>query len=263
MILNLEGKTAFVAGSSSGIGRAIAEGLAAEGCRLMLCARREEQLRDLCAAVAARHGIEARYVVADLSRRWEVERAVRSTIESHLLVDILVTNSGGPPSGTTGTLTEEDFQAAYENTLMHAVRLAAGFIGGMKEQRWGRIINITSVSAKQPISRLVLSNTFRPALTGFAKSLSEEVAPLGITVNNVAPGYTLTPRMAELFTDRAAVRGITEDAIRGETLAATPMNRFATPEEIAQAVLFLASDRAAYITGTTLQVDGGYVKGLY
>lgn len=263
MNLELKGKTAFVAGASNGIGKAIAKELAKEGCDLMLCARSEEALRSLAMHIRNSYQTKCSFTTIDLSAPRDIERGLRETFEQYNSIDILITNSGGPPAGIFESINEKQWEHAFQNTLMHVVRLARGFIPGMKKHTWGRIINITSVSAKQPIERLLLSNVFRPAVTGLAKTLSVELASFHITVNNVAPGYTLTSRMEELFTDRAAKENVPIDEVRDGVINKTALHRLASPEEIAHAVVFLASERASYITGVTLQVDGGYIKSLF
>lgn len=262
MDLELKGKRAFVAGSSDGIGKAIAVGLAAEGCDIMLCARSEEKLQALAENLRDEHGVRAKFITADLDDPTAVATAIHETMERFEGLDILVTNNGGPNPGEFLSMTEEDWLAGYNRTLMSGIRLIRGFLPGMIDQEYGRIINVTSISVKQPVQRLLLSNTFRAGVTGMAKTLSDEVSKHGITVNNVAPGYIRTGRQTQLFTDRAEKAGTTYDAIRDQVTATIPMGRIGTPDEIAHLAVFLASHRAAYITGTTIPVDGGIYRGL-
>jgi 3-oxoacyl-[acyl-carrier protein] reductase len=177
-------------------------------------------------------------------------------------IDVLVTNNGGPRAGYFDDLSDEDWQQAHELTLMSAVRLIRAVLPAMRLQQWGRIINITSVSVKQPIDNLLLSNVYRAGVVGLAKTLSQQVAGDGITINNVAPGYTRTDRVLELAESQARAGDKTVEQILAERTAAWPMKRMGEPEELAALVAFLASERASYITGTTIQVDGGYVVGL-
>jgi len=262
MDLELKGKRAFVAGSSDGIGRAIAEGLAAEGCDVMLCARSEDKLRSLSEALHDTYGVRVKYISTDLDKPTDIATAIHETIERFGGLDILVTNNGGPNPGEFLSMTEEDWLAGYNRTLMSGIRLIRGFLSGMIDQQHGRVINVTSISVKQPVQRLLLSNTFRAGVTGMAKTLSDEVSKHGVTVNNIAPGYIRTGRQTQLFTDRAKKAGTTYDAISEQVTANIPMGRIGTPDEIAHLAVFLSSSRASYITGTTIQVDGGIFRGL-
>jgi 3-oxoacyl-[acyl-carrier protein] reductase len=201
-------------------------------------------------------------LVADLTDAAQIERLVGETLARHDRIDVLVTNNGGPPAGYFEALDEEAWFRAHELTLMSAVRLIRAVLPTMRAQRWGRIINITSVSVKQPIDNLLLSNVYRPAVVGLAKTLSAQVAAEGITVNNVAPGYTRTDRVMELIEATAAEKGRTTDELLAEMTDGFPAGRMGEPEELGALVAFLASERASYITGTTIQVDGGYVQGL-
>ncbi len=262
MDLELRGKRAFVAGSSGGIGKAIAAGLAAEGCQVMLCSRTEETLSALAKELRETHGTAVEYVPANLDALEDIERAIAVTQERFGGCDILVTNNGGPNPGDFLSMTEEKWLAGYNRTLMSTVRLIRGVLEDMIAQEFGRIINVTSISVKQPVQRLLLSNSFRAGVTGMAKTLSDEVSRHGITVNNIAPGYIRTGRQTQLFTDRAEKAGITVDAVREQVTANVPMGRIGMPEEIAHLAVFLASSRASYITGTTIPVDGGLNRGL-
>lgn len=249
MNLQMAGKVALVSGASQGIGRAVAAALATEGARVVLSARGEEALQEAVTEIRLAGG-EAFGVAADVSRAEEIEKLLERIAGLLAPPAIVVVNSGGPPGGAAQELTDDAWRTGFDLTLMSAVRLSRAALPAMQEQGWGRIINITSLSVKQPIARLTLSNALRAAVTGFAKTLSDEVAAQGITVNNVAPGYTATERLEELFDEEGA---------RADLLARIPARRFATPEEIAAAAAFLASEAAAYITGQTLLVDGGAV----
>jgi 3-oxoacyl-[acyl-carrier protein] reductase len=262
MELGLQGRTAVVAGASGGIGKAIAEAFALEGTHVWVIARREEKLRELTRSLADQFGIRARYCVCDLNSESETRRTARRILEECPIVDVLVTNNGGPPPGGFEDLGEEEWLRGYNRTLMSTVRLIQEFLPGMKEQRFGRIINITSIAVKQPIQRLLLSNAFRAAVTGMAKTLSGEIVSSGITVNNIAPGYIHTNRLVELFTDRAQKAGVTPEAIEDQILANIPAGALGDTGDIASLAVFLASERAGYITGATIQVDGGLHKGL-
>ncbi len=253
MDLKLAGKTALVTGASQGIGLAIAQGLAAEGVRVVLSARHANTLNAAVAEITGAGGM-AVGITADVSREDEIEALLERTRLEVGAPDILVINAGGPPAGTPTQLTANAWAKAYELTLMSAVRLAYGALPAMRTAGWGRIVNVTSVSVKEPILNLTLSNAFRAAVTGFAKTLSLEVAGDGVTVNSVAPGYTATERLRELFEN---------DAARARLEASIPARRFADPAEIAAAAVFLASSQAAYITGQTLLVDGGATKGVH
>ena len=262
MELELTGKRAFVAGSSDGIGRAVAEGLAVEGAELMLCARTEAKLEATAHALRKHGAARVEFIAADLDRSAEIQRVLDRTLDAFGGMDILITNNGGPNPGDFLSMTDEDWLGVYKRTLMSGIRLIRGLLPGMIERKWGRVINITSISVKQPVPRLLLSNTFRAGVTGMAKTLSDEVSKHGVTVNNIAPGYIATARQAQLFNDRAAAAGTTVDHIRDQLTANIPMGRIGTPDEIAHLAVFLASARSSYITGTTIQVDGGLFRGL-
>ena len=247
MNLHLDGKVALVTAGSKGIGFAIARGLAAEGVRVALCARTAPEVDEAAAAVGGTG------FVADVSSEGDLEHLFSEVRGAVGAPDILVTNAGGPPSGTPTQIGLSGWDGAYNLTLMSVVRLVQHALPAMRERGWGRIINVTSLSVREPVPTLTLSNAFRAAVTGYAKTLAGEVGKDGVTVNNVAPGYTATARTDELF----------GGAAREQLEADIPLGRFATPEEVAAAAVFLASQGAAYITGQTLLVDGGLTKGVY
>src|SRR4030095_3072972 len=262
MDLGLKDKVALVAAGSRGLGRAVAEELAAEGASLLLCARDAQVLAETAAAIAESSGAHVLAVPADVTVNDDIKRLVEAGIERFGQIDILVTNAGGPPAGTFDQLTREQWDDAIRLTLLSAVELARQVLPGMKERRWGRIINITSIAVKQPVDGLLLSNSLRAGLTGFARTLANEVAAEGITVNNVMPGYTRTERLVELLEFLGQKQGTSIEEVRGTWEKEIPMGRLGEPRELAALATFLVSERASYITGTSLQVDGGWIRSL-
>lgn len=256
MNLGLDGKVSLVCGASRGLGRAIADELAAEGASLALCSRDAERLE------AAAAELDALALPADLSVAGEPTRVVEATVGRLGKLDVLVANTGGPPAGTHDTLTLEDWDRATALLLRSTVELATAALPGMKERGWGRILAVTSVAVKQPVDNLILSNSLRAAVTGFAKTLSREVAPHGITVNTILPGYTATERVTDLNRANAEREGVDPSEIQARLEASIPLGRLAEPREFAALAAFLASDRASYITGGAFSVDGGWLRGL-
>ncbi|NOZ26937.1 MAG: SDR family oxidoreductase [Chloroflexi bacterium] len=263
MDLGLQGKTALVAAASQGMGRAVALGLAREGARVAICARGREALEATAEDIRRETGAEVFAQVADVSRADDIARLVHAARDRFGAVDILVCNAGGPPPGDFLDFDDEAWRAAFELNLESAIRLCRAVIPDMKVRGWGRIITITSMSVKQPIPGLILSNVMRAGVNGLTKTLADELAPYGITVNNVLPGMILTQRITSLAERRAAAEGIpVEDAL--ERMAQEiPMKRIGTPEEFANVVVFLASERASYVTGTAIQVDGGRIRSAW
>jgi 3-oxoacyl-[acyl-carrier protein] reductase len=260
--LGIRGKVALVSASSRGLGRAIAEELAAEGVNLVLCARGEEALRKTADEIRKRSGVEVVDVAADVSDPAGLERVVAAAFERFGKVDILVTNSGGPPSGPFESLTPEMWDAATRLLLTSAVGLARAVLPGMKERRWGRILNVTSIAVKQPIEGLMLSNSLRAAVTGFARTLANEVAPFNVTVNNLMPGYTRTDRVEQLALAAGERSGTSAKDAFAKWEKEIPMGRLGEPREFAALAAFLASERASYITGSSIAVDGGWIRSL-
>ncbi len=263
MDLGIKNRVALVAAASRGLGKAIAFELSREGAKVFICARDKERLFKTRDEIASGTGGEVGAFAADVTERAEVSSLVKKAVEAFGTVNILVSNAGGPPSGMAENFTADDYLKALELNLLSTISLCYEVIPMMKKQRWGRIIAMTSVSAKQPIDNLILSNTSRAGVLGFAKSLSSQLAPYGITVNSVCPGYTRTERVEELARSFAeSGKGKVQDFYRNIEQS-IPIGRLAAPEEIADAVAFLASERASYITGVALQVDGGYIKALF
>jgi 3-oxoacyl-[acyl-carrier protein] reductase len=256
--LGLDGKVALVGGASRGLGRAIAGELAAEGAALALCSRDGERL----GAAAGELGEDVLAVPADLAVAGEPTRVVEAVLERFGRLDVLVANTGGPPAGTHDTLSLEDWDSATALLLRSTVELAAAALPGMKERGWGRVLAVTSVAVKQPVDNLILSNSLRAAVTGYAKTLAREVAPHGITVNTILPGYTATERVTELNRANAEREGIEPEEVQARLEASIPLGRLAEPEEFAALAAFLASERASYITGGAFAVDGGWLRGL-
>jgi 3-oxoacyl-[acyl-carrier protein] reductase len=247
MDLGLRGKTAIVCGASSGLGLAAAESLAEEGANVSMLARRREQLErdaDRIGALAVR---------GDVTNAADLERLVARTLEAFGGIDILVWNSGGPPAGPAAEVSDDALEAAFELLLQPAVRLVRACLPHLERSGSGRIVAVTSLTAKEPTPHLALSNAIRPGLVGWLKTLSREVAPKGITVNCVAPGRIDTPRMVEIYG---------EGGPPPDELAGIPVGRLGTPREFGDVVCFLASERAAYVTGTTVLVDGGLSRGI-
>jgi len=262
MDLGLKNKVALVAAGSRGLGRAVAEELAGEGASLVLCARDSRTLDEAAAAIAKSSNAHVLAVPADVTVTNDIKRVVETGIERFGRIDILVTNAGGPPAGRFEQLTHEQWEEAIRLTLFSAIELTRQVLPGMKERRWGRILNITSIAVKQPVENLLLSNSLRAGLTGFARTLANEVAADGITVNNIMPGYTRTERLDELAQMMAEKQGISADEFRGKWEKEIPMGRLGEPREFAALATFLVSERASYITGTSIQVDGGWIKSL-
>jgi 3-oxoacyl-[acyl-carrier protein] reductase len=254
-------RIALVCAASKGLGRASAEALARDGVRVAICARGVEALHATAAAIRAAGG-HALPIEADLRRAEDIDRVIASTVETFGGLDILVTNTGGPPSGPFMTLDERAWLDAIDTILLSVVRLCRGVIPHMQARGGGRIINVTSISVKQPIEGLVLSNALRAAVTGLAKTLSVELAPHNILVNCVAPGYTRTDRVVELSQQSAAREGITPEQADRRIVDRIPMGRMGTPEEFGEVVRFLASPAASFVTGVTIPVDGGWVRSL-
>ncbi len=262
MDLGLHDKVALVAGSSEGLGRAIAEELAAEGASLVLCARGEHRLANALDSISQQYQTKAIALPADLTKPKAIEQLVATARREMGRVDILVTNAGGPPTGTFFDLTPEMWEEGIRLTFQSVLSLVRGLLPDMRKRRWGRIINITSVAVKQPLDNLMLSNSLRAAVTGFARSLANEVARFNVTVNNVMPGYTRTKRLEELAEQIGKRQKITPQQVFEGWQKEIPMGRLGEPRELAALVAFLASERASYITGSSLAVDGGFIRGL-
>ena len=261
MDLGLGGKVALVAASSRGLGRAVAEELAREGARVVVCARGDAALHETAAAIRAL-GAEVEAIVGDVSHPADVVRIVASATRAFGRIDVLVTNGGGPPAGPFESHSADAWREAVRQNLDSVVELTRAVLPGMKERRWGRIINVTSIAVKQPVDNLILSNSVRAAVTGFARTLANEVAPFGITVNCVMPGYTRTQRVDELAARNATLRGTSAEAQVAVWEGQIPMGRLGRPDEFAAMVAFLASERASYTTGASIPVDGGWIRSL-
>jgi 3-oxoacyl-[acyl-carrier protein] reductase len=262
MDLGLTGKVALVAASSRGLGRAIAGELAGEGCDLVLCARSEGPLEETRAAIEASSGRRVVARPADVAKEAEVEALVELALTTFGRVDILVTNGGGPPPGRFEDHGTEVWRAGSAVTLESVLNLVRGVLPGMKERGWGRILNVTSIAVKQPVDGLMLSNALRAAVTGMARTLANEVAPFGVTVNNLMPGYTRTERLDELAGHIAASSGGDPADAFAAWESQVPMGRVGEPGEFAALAAFLASERASYITGQSIAVDGGWIRSL-
>jgi len=263
MDTGLNGKAALVGGASKGIGRAVATALAREGCDVAICAREERALARATAEIRVETGVRVFSQVCDMSREEEIKRFVAAAAGEFGRLDIVVNNAGGPPTGTFDDFGEEQWQQAINQNLLSAVRTIREALPHLRQSGAGRIINITSVAVKQPIDRLMLSNTTRLGVIGMAKTLSRELAAEGITVNNVCPGNIATERLVSLIEERARREGMpVERAVEIEE-ARVPMGFLGEPEDVANLAVFLASAKARYITGVTIQVDGGSTTAVF
>jgi 3-oxoacyl-[acyl-carrier protein] reductase len=262
MDLGLKGKVALVSGASRGLGKAVAKTLASEGARLSLASRDPVVLEAAAREIEADSGSDVDFRPTDVTREDEVAAWVEGARGRFGAIDILVANAGGPPSTRFETTEVSMWKDAIELNLLSTILLCRAVVPFMKEQRSGRIVAITSISAKQPVEGLILSNTARSGVTGLMKTLSNELGPFGIGVNVVCPGYTRTDRLVELAAKISEREGISEEEVHARWTSQIPMARLGEPEELAAVVALLCSERARYVTGTSIQVDGGAVKGL-
>lgn len=259
MDLGLKGRVALVLGGSQGIGRAAALGFAREGCAVAICGRDPGRLEDT-RALLEEIGARVLAIRADVGDADAVERLAGKVAEAFGTVHILVNNAAGPKPGSFDGLSDADWEDAFRLTLMSAVNATRAVLPHMRRQRWGRIVNISSYSVKQPIGELMLSNSLRLGALGWAKTMATQLAPDGILVNTVCPGWTATDRMTQVVGARAAAQGRKAEETAAGIAAAIPLGRFARPEEIADLIVFLGSERASYLTGTAIPVDGGIVQ---
>lgn len=263
MDLGLTGKVAIVAAASSGLGKATAMELATEGARVVINARNEEQLQNAAVEIRSNTGAEVIALAGDVTREELVSQLISETKSKFGSVDILVANAGGPPAGFFDDFSAEHYRDAVELNLISTINLCREAVPQMRERGWGRIVAITSIAAKQPVENLILSNTARAGVLGFMKSLSQQIAADGITVNTVCPGYHLTERLRSLSALIAKNESVSVEDVYARWAASTPMKRIGDPKEFAAVVAFLCSGRASYLTGTVIQVDGGAYRALY
>jgi 3-oxoacyl-[acyl-carrier protein] reductase len=262
MDLGLKGRGVIVAASSEGIGRATAEAFAREGAQVAMCARTEKTLRDAAEKIRSATGAEVYSEPLDVTDATAVQRFTDTVAKQFGRIDVCVTNAGGPPAKNFLSISLEEWRKAVDMNFMSVVHFARAVIPYMQRHRWGRLVTITSVTVKQPVDALVMSNAVRAGVVGLVKSLSNEFGKDGITVNNVAPGYTATERLKELAGVRALAEGTSPDTIYEQWASAAPLKRLGQPGEIADVIVWLASQNAAFITGQTVLADGGIYRGL-
>jgi len=262
MDLGLKGKVALVAGASQGMGRATARLFAKEGAKVSICARGEAALNEAADMIRKETGGEVLAMVADMSKPEDIQKFVNKSAEHFGRVDVIVNNAGGPPPGEFMKFTDVDWSNAYNLSFMSTMRMTREAVPHMRKVGGGRVINITSYAVKEPITGLVLSNAVRSAVIGLAKTLSRELARDNILINNVCPGRIDTERAQKLNKARADRAGRPVEQINKEMAEEVPLGRYGTAEETANLIVFLGSDRASYITGTTIQIDGGLVRGI-
>ncbi len=263
MDLGINGKVALVAASSKGIGKAIAFALADEGVDLSIFSRSEDEIERTASEIRTRFDVHVLASAADVTNTEQIDRVIEETVKTLGGIDILINNAGGPPFGFFEDFDSPDWQNALELNLLSGIYLAKKVVPPMKKRSWGRIVNITSIAVKQPIDGLILSNTSRAGLIGFSKTLSNELAKDNILVNNICPGRIYTDRIKALAEKRAAQSGIEYEKAIEEMEKDIPLQRIGSSEELAALACFLASEKASYMTGTTIQVDGGLLKGLF
>lgn len=262
MDLGIKDRVAAVAAASQGLGYAAAKGLAAEGARLGICSRSQKNIDTAAKRLRDETGAEVWTHVADLAVADEAKQFVDGVAKHFGGLDILVTNAGGPPPGGFDAVGLDELERGYHVTMRSTIAMIRAAVPHMKPKHWGRVINILSITAKQPETNLLVSNTMRAGLVGYTKSVARELAADNILVNNVAPGYTRTERLGELAESVAKRDGVRADSVFAEWEKRIPMGRLGKPDELGNVVAFLASEAASYVTGVTLQVDGGFVQGL-
>ena len=262
MDLGLKGKVALVAGASQGMGKATALGFAREGAKVAICARGEAALKEAAEMIRKQTGGEVLAITADMAKPEDIKKFIDQSAAHFGRIDIIVNNAGGPPPGEFMKFTDEDWNNAYNLSFMSTMRMTREAVPHMRKVGGGRIINITSYSVKEPITGLVLSNAVRSAVIGLAKTLSRELARDNILINNICPGRIDTERAQKLNKARADRVGRPVEEINKEMAAEVPLGRYGTAEETADVIVFLGSERASYVTGTTIQIDGGLVRGI-
>ena len=262
MDLGLNGRVAIVGGGSKGLGRACADSLAAEGAKLTICSRNAEELEAAAAEIRAATGAEVLAVPADLSRLEDIQRLIQATIDHYGRLDIAVANSGGPPSGRAVDTDEETWSRSIDMALSFFIRMGREATPPMRQQKWGRVVNILASTVYQPIDNLATSGVTRMGAVAYAKSLADEVGRDNVLVNNVAPGFLMTERMRHIFETRSDETGQDIDTVLEAGASRIPVGRFGRPEELGDFVAYLCSDKNTYVTGTTILVDGGVVRSV-
>ena len=257
MDLGLNNKIALITAASQGLGKASAFSIANEGASVIICSRDKDKISKAAKDIKDKTGSEVTFFQADLSKESDINKMVEEIIRKYGRIDVLVNNTGGPKAGFFDEINDEDWISTFESTFLSAVRLTRAVLPSMKRNRWGRIINISSVSAKQPIDNLILSNGIRMSVHGWAKTLSNQVASENILINNVCPGFTKTERVDGLVSTQAKDLNISEDQVVDTISSNIPAKRVGKPQELADLVTFLASEKSSYITGQSIAVDGG------
>lgn len=263
MDLKLENKIALITAASKGLGKSVAERLSAEGAKVIICSRNLEALKLAQKEISGKTGNNVSIVTCDVTNEDQIDKMIDEIISDYGRIDILVTNAGGPPAGGFGSFTIDDYRKAIDLNLISTITLSKKVVPYMQKQKWGRIVMITSVSVRQPIDTLILSNTSRTGVIGFMKSLSNSVAKDNVTVNAICPGYTKTQRVENLAKAFAENNNTTQEEFYKKLETDIPLGRIGTTKEFAQSVAFLTSEGAGYITGVSLKVDGGFSKGLF
>jgi 3-oxoacyl-[acyl-carrier protein] reductase len=264
MELGLQNRVAIVCASSQGLGLAAASGLAKEGAHVVICSRNSKRLAIAASEIrtVAATGVEVVPVVADLAKPRHVKRLVSTAARRFGRIDILVTNAGGPPVAPFAEIDDRTWQKGIDLGLFSVIRLVRAVLPHMQRKQWGRIVNITSITVKQPADDLIISSTYRPGVVGLSKVLANTFAKEGILINNVAPGFILTDRQREIGASRRKELGVSQDQWLKGVAKGIPLGRLGAPEELANVIVFLCSERASYVNGTTISVDGGLAGGL-
>jgi 3-oxoacyl-[acyl-carrier protein] reductase len=262
MDLGLKDRVALVAASSQGLGKAIAFGLAREGAKLVLCSRNQAALDRTAEEIRKETGADVLAIQTDVTDEQQVGKLVEQAIARFGCIDICIANAGGPPAKPFDALSVDEWRRAIDLNFMSTLFLARAVLPGMRERRWGRLVTITSLTVKQPVDNLILSNSVRAAVAGLVKSLSNEYGSHNVLVNNVCPGYTATDRLTELSSTLAKNSGVPESEIEKRWTSQIPLARLGRPDEFADVVVFLCSERASYVTGQSIAIDGGFVRSL-